>query len=333
MAEKKIVTGRKTAVGLALEDTRGTAKMPTYFYPQLDFSFKDTPETKTNESAYNNITKNNAVDVMSVKGEGSIGGKTWAKGLYYWLALVFGQKATTTPVAGDTGAKKHLFSLNNENTHISSTVTIKEAVFCGQFPYAMIESFKISWTPDDYPKIEVSLMSKKSKDVTPSTVTIAYDSTETEFIPKDVLLKMAADAAGLAAAPELQDVKSFSLEIKKNLEAVQTSSSKDDIQEIFNKDFEVSGSIEKLYTDDTYKGMMLNGTTQAMQFGFIDKNHKAGNTTPTSLLFTISKVAISSREPSYGLSDISTETINFEGLLNITDGKTIEAELVNKYEY
>lgn len=68
MAEKKIVTGRKTAVGLALEDTRGTAKMPTYFYPQLDFSFKDTPETKTNESAYNNITKNNAVDVMSVKG-------------------------------------------------------------------------------------------------------------------------------------------------------------------------------------------------------------------------------------------------------------------------
>ena len=48
MAEKKIVTGRKTAVGLALEDTRGTAKMPTYFYPQLDFSFKDTPETKTN---------------------------------------------------------------------------------------------------------------------------------------------------------------------------------------------------------------------------------------------------------------------------------------------
>ena len=31
MAEKKIVTGRKTAVGLALEETRGTAKMPTYF--------------------------------------------------------------------------------------------------------------------------------------------------------------------------------------------------------------------------------------------------------------------------------------------------------------
>ena len=44
-------------------------------------------------------------------------------------------------------------------------------------------------------------------------------------------------------------------------------------------------------------------------------------------------MAISSREPSYGLSDISTETINFEGLLNITDSKTIEAELVNKYEY
>lgn len=49
--------------------------------------------------------------------------------------------------------------------------------------------------------------------------------------------------------------------------------------------------------------------------------------------YSLSKVAISSREPSYGLSDILTETIDFEGLLNITDGKTIEAELVNKYEY
>ena len=49
--------------------------------------------------------------------------------------------------------------------------------------------------------------------------------------------------------------------------------------------------------------------------------------------YSLSNVAISSREPSYGLSDISTETINFEGLLNITDSKTIEAELVNKYEY
>ena len=49
--------------------------------------------------------------------------------------------------------------------------------------------------------------------------------------------------------------------------------------------------------------------------------------------YSLSTVAISSREPSYGLSDISTETINFEGLLNITDSKTIEAELVNKYEY
>ena len=329
----KIVTGRKTAVGLALEDSRGTAKTPVYFYPQLDFSFKDMPETKMNESAYYNIAKNNGVDVMSVKGEGSIGGKVWVKGLYYFLAMVFGQKPVTTSVSGDTGAKKHVFSLKNTNDHASATITIKEDVFCGQFAYGMIESFKITWTPDDYPKIEVNLMSKKSVDKEPTTVTIAYDATDTEFIPKNVVLKMAANVAGLAGADELKDVKSFSLEFKKNLDAVQTSSSKDDIQEIFNKDFEVTGSIEKLYTDNTYKAMMLNGTTQALEFGFIDRAHKAGNTTPTSLKFVFGKVAISGREPSYGLSDISTESINFEGLFDVATGKTVDAELINKYEY
>ncbi len=329
----KTVTGRKTAIGIGLEDTRGTAVVPGYFYPQLDFSFKDVPETKPNESAFNNITKNNDVKIMSVKGEGSIGGKTWVKGLYYWLAMVFGQKATTTDVSGDTAAKQHLFALKNENTHLSSTITIKEAVFCGQFPYAMVESFKITWTPDDYPKIEVSLISKKSVDVDPTTVTIAYDAEDTEFIPKHVMLKMASDVAGLDTAPDLQDVKSFSLEFKKNLEAYQTSSSKDDIQDIFNKDFEVTGSIEKLYSDNTYKAMMLNGTSQALQFGFVDDANKAGTTTPTSLKFTAPKVMISGREPSYGLSDISTESINFEVLFDAASGKTIEAELVSKYTY
>ena len=329
----KIVTGRKTAIGIALENTRGVAKNPTYTYPQLDFSFKDSPEVKTNESAFGNITKNNAVNVMNVKGEGSISGKTWAKGLYYWLAMVFGQKANSSTISGDSSAKKHAFSLKNTNDHISSTISVKEDVFCGQFPYAMIESFKITWTPDDYPKIEVSLISKKSVDVSPSTITPAYDATDSEFIPKNVFLRVADTVSGLSSAQELQDVKSFTLEFKKNLEAVQTSSSKDDIQDIFNKDFEVTGTIEKLYSDNTYKAMMLDGKTQALQFGFSDKANKAGSSTPTSLMFTLHKVAISGREPSYGLSDISTESINFEALLDISNGKTVEAELVNKFDY
>lgn len=64
------IVGRKIAIGINLEDTRGTAKDPSYFYPQLDFSFKDTIETKNNESAYGSIVKNNSIDVMSVKGGG-----------------------------------------------------------------------------------------------------------------------------------------------------------------------------------------------------------------------------------------------------------------------
>ena len=31
------IVGRKIAIGINLDDTRGTAKDPSYFYPQLDF--------------------------------------------------------------------------------------------------------------------------------------------------------------------------------------------------------------------------------------------------------------------------------------------------------
>ena len=45
------------------------------------------------------------------------------------------------------------------------------------------------------------------------------------------------------------------------------------------------------------------------------------------------KIGISSYDPSYGLSDLATETINFEVLNDIKTGKTIEAELINSFDY
>ena len=100
-------SGRKVAVGIGLEDpnTKGTAVAPTYGAPHLDISFKDSPTSKMNESALGTIIKNNGKTDVLVEGDGSISTKLWVKGLYYWLALAFGQKPTTTAIQGDTTAK------------------------------------------------------------------------------------------------------------------------------------------------------------------------------------------------------------------------------------
>lgn len=327
-----VFTGRDVTVGFALEAERGVAEADSeYTYPHLDISFRDTPSSIRNESAKSSIIKNNAKNTILIEGDGSVTGKIYAKGIYYFLAQIFGQLPTTADVVGDTPAKKHSFSLLESNEHLSATVFFEDPNLGKvKFPGAMPESFTITWTPEDYTKIEFPMKSAKSAT---STHTVAY-ITESEFLPDHASLKIAADVASLAAAAALEDIKSFSLTFTKTLSPQQTMSSGKTHQAIYNTDFEVTGSIEKLYKNTTYRGYDLNDTVRSMRFALTDTVNKAGTTTPTSLTFTIASAIFEGHEPSYGLSDISVEKINFELIRHEADPTaSITAELVNKFTY
>lgn len=327
-------SGRKVSLGIGLEATRGTSVAPEYWYPHLDLTLNDKDTPLYNESGMGTIIKNNEKHTVLVEGEGTASGKMYIKGIYYFLALVFGQKATTTAVSGDTDAKSHKFSLLNSNQHLSATLALKEPNLDVRFPYVLPESFTITWSPGEYPKIEFPVKSRRSAS---AANTVAY-IVDKEFLPKHAQLRIADDLAGLAGASALTDIKSFSITFNKTLETQQTmpTSSPDELtySDIFNTDFEVTGSIEKLYNDTTYRGYALNDTIKAMQFSLIDPANLAGETTPTSLSIDLSRVAFDSREPAYGLSGISTETINFAMLLDTSDfSKSVQATLVSKYTY
>lgn len=324
-------SGRKVAVGIGLEATNGTAVAPTYWAPHLDISFKDVTTGKMNESALGTIIKNNGKTNVLVEGDGSISTKLWVKGLYYWLALAFGQKATTQNVTGDTTAKEHSFKLRDDNHHLSSTVTIKEPNLDARFPNAMPDSATFTWTPDDFPKVELAMKSAKSST---ASSTAAYTLDDTEFLPKHAMFKIADNLAGLDSAAAAKDIKSITLTITKNLQPQQTMDSKDSYAEILNGEFEVTVSIEKLYRDTTYRAMDYQDQRKALRLQFVDENNKAGTKTDTSLTFDIAVAAFSGYEPSYGVSDVATEKIEATMLLNVSNFQdSFVAKLVNKYTY
>lgn len=323
-------SGRRATIGIGLESVRGTPVAPTYWYPQMDINIKDTPTSILNESAYGHIAKNNDKTTTLIEGDGTLSGKLWIKGLYYFLALVFGQAPTPTDTEGDTDAKNYAYALANNNEHISATIALKEPNLDVRFPFAMPESFTLNWSPDAYPTIEFPIKSKKSAS---AENTVAYVA-DKEFLPKHAVLKLADNLAGLGAANALTGIKSFSITFTKTLSPQQTMDSGDTYDAIYNTDFEVSGSIEKLYRDTTYRGFALNDVIKAMRFSLIDTVNKAGDTTPTSLTFDLSRVSFDTQEPAYGLSDISTETINFTGLLDVAAvADSFKAVLVSKYTY
>ena len=323
--------GRRVAVGIALEDTRGELKEPEAFWPHMDLSFKDTTTPLYNESAYGTIVKNNDKTNTLIEGDGSINGKLYVNMLYYILALAFGQKPTTTQVEGDTGAYQHVFKIADNNEHISASVAVKDPNYSGIFSYAMPDTITINWTPDAFPTVELAFKSKKSVQ---QDVTVAYNVTDTEFLPKMASLRIADTLDELDDAPLASGITSFSLSIAKTLSPIQTINSGDSYESIFNTDFDVTGSIEKLYSDTTYRSYDLNGDKKAMRFELVDEIHKAGTTTPTKLTIDIARTTFDSYEPSYGLSDMSTESLNFAAVLNLDDFlSTITATLVSKYNY
>ncbi len=329
-----IFTGRQVQVGIALEDTRGTAESAAdYTYPQMNYTIKDTEaNTAYREDAHGTNIKNSGKDTLTVEGDGTLGGNIYVKGIVYFLALAFGKLPTTTDTVGDTAAKKHAFTLLDNNEHATATIFVDEPNLGDvKFAGAMPDSFTINWAAGEYPTIEIPIKSKSSVAST-HTLTVVDESM---FLPDMASLKIAANLAGLAVATPARDIKSFSLTFTKNLAPQQTMSSGKTYQEIFNGDFEVTGSITKLYRDSTYRAKALNDTVNALEFAFSDSVNKAGTTTPTSMKFTIAEAAFEGHEPAYGLSDISEETINFTMIRRPTSSKSaaITAEVVNKFTY
>ena len=327
-------TGRQVQVGMTIEAVRGTAESDAdYTYPQMNYTIKDSEATIAyREDAHGTNIKNSGKDTLLVEGDGTLGGNIYAKGIVYFLALAFGQLPDTTDTVGDTAAKNHAFTLLDTNEHASATIFVNEPnIGDMKFAGAMPDSFTINWTAGQYPTIEIPIKSRSSVSST-HTLTVVDESM---FLPDIASLKIAANLAGLAAASVAQDIKSFSLTFTKNLAPQQTMSSGKTYQEIFNGDFEVTGTITKLYRDTTYRAKALNDTVNALEFAFSDSVNKAGTTTPTSLKFTIAEAAFEGHDPAYGLSDISEETINFTMIRRPVSSKTtaITAEVVNKFTY
>lgn len=322
-------SGRRVTVGFKKESVRGTAETSGFFYyPFLSAEFIDKTEKKLNESAYGNIVKNNDEITVLKSGEGSLEGKIFAAGIGHLLTFLFGASpTTTTDVGGDTGANQHVFALANNNVHQSFSANFNDTIANVAFALSMIDSLKLTWVKDDFTKVEIATQSKASIS---SAATASFLTTDTEFLPKHIILKVADDLSGLAGASDADDITSFSIEFKKNLVVAQTSKSKEQVDNIHNTDFEISGSIEKYYTDSTYKGYDLNDTKKAIRLALVDTVNKSGTSTNTSLTFDLAKVSFKNHKPGYGTSDLSTETIDFEGLFSLADSKAVTATLVNE---
>jgi hypothetical protein len=317
------ISGDLVSIGIGKESTRGTAVAATYWIRRGDLVFDDKVQKVTDEGAFGVLDKTLDGHIVKQWGEGNFGGNVYRNSIGLILAALFGQAPTTTTV--ETTAKKHTNSLSQTNTGLSLTVAVKEANLDLRMALAVLDYLKIDYAVDKYITFDAGFISKKSAAASNTTAFAA----ETKFIPKHTVFKVAATgASNLTAASAITNIKSISIEFKRNVEATQGLGSVD-LENNVNKEFEVTFKIEKFYDDTTFKDYVFNNTHRSMRVDLIDTDTTVGATTNPSLRFDFDEVLFTDWSKNSSTNNVVTETITGVGLFNITAGKTVSSELVN----
>lgn len=317
------IIGRTGAVGIAVETTRGTPETIDYWIPVQSYGYDDKVAKIKNDSAMGRIEEFNAMDVTQLYGEGDFEGKIFADSVGAELVALFGQ-APVTAQRATSGVYDHTYTLANNNAHKSLTIGYKDAIADDSFPFAMIDSWALEVTTDDYVKRSISLVGKKSVagSHTPSF------TNEVEFIPSHVSFKMADNIAGLAGATAT-NITNFSMEVKKNAETLYVVGSNEPEDNV-NKQFGVTGSIELYFENETIRTYVLSNIGKALRINMIDASVNLGSGHNPQLYFDLNQVKFEDFERGWDANDPLKQTINYEALFNLADASMITARLTNK---
>lgn len=318
------IIGRTGALGIGIESTKGTAVAAAYWIPVQSYSYDDKIELVKNDSSMGRIEEFNDADTIKLWAEGDYEGKLFLNSLGAELVALFGQSPTSVQRT-TTGVYDHTYALLNSNNHKALTIGYKDAVQEISFPFGMIDSWSLDVAVDDYVKRSVSLTSKKSAS---ASHTPAFTN-EIEFIPSQISFKTASTAAGLGAASAI-NVTAFNMEIKKNAEPLFVLGSNEP-NDIINKQFGVTGSVELYFEDTTHRDIVMANTHKAMRIRMTDANTIIGSSGSHNPEFYIdlNEVVFDEYERSWDANDPLTQTLNFEGLYSIADSSMIAARLTN----
>jgi len=313
--------GRKVAVGIGAETTRGTAVVPAFWVRHLSLDFKRKGEAVQNESALGRREKFSDSEIVKQWAEGKLEGKVNSKSIGLVLLGAFG----TVESAANGAGYDHTFSLDQSNTPQSLTLAKVDGVNSRRHALAMVKSLEVVIETGEYVKFNCDIVSKQGET---SSETVAYIE-EYEFTSKDAYVKFGdvddtADAQGATAIAVKSGKVMLDLGVEPTFELGSTEPA-----EIHAGAVEVTGEIVARHSDSTYEDMYHNNTKKSMALGFVNTAVDLGGGLNPELVFLLPKVATTDYDTSNDLDAIVEQTMGLTGELSTTSGDTVTAVLTN----
>jgi hypothetical protein len=252
--------------------------------------------------------------------EGSIDMPLFVESFGYLAYNLYGDVVSTV----DSGTiYKHIFNLEQSSIAPSLSFFVKDGeVQELAITNSHINTLEISATPDDYVKISTSIIAQKASD----SVAVPSYTNETDFIGKEVKVKLSDTKVGLAGATAIC-VKNLTLSFDKGLIADYCLGNIAPA-DIYISKMSIEGSFTKNFDDEVYKDLFLGSGKKYMSIEIIGDTVISGTTYP-SIKVILNKVQITGWDRSGGKDDLVTEDISFKAYYNSVDGKASEMTITN----
>lgn len=314
--------GRLADVGIAKEAVRGTGEASASFWlPKLSLSVDDGIEQAVDESSIGVIEDSPNAAIVAKFAEGEIEGNIYDKSFGLLLLAALGSVSTTGPA--QSTVYTHAFSVLQSAQHPSLTLFLEDPNQDYKYALGVLRSLDLEVMLGAFAKYKAGFRSKVGAT---ATNTPAY-TTENSFLPQHGTFKTATNLAGLTGASAI-NIRSVKLSINKNAEDDRKLGSLDPV-DILNKQFQVEGTVELVFTDETFKTELLADTAKAMRIALTNTDVTIGSSMNPSLTIDLAKVKFSQFERNYSNGDITTATVNFKGHYSLSDTSLITASLVN----
>ncbi|MFC8008934.1 phage tail tube protein [Streptomyces cinereoruber] len=294
MATSDVYIGRREAVGVGIESTPGTAVAPQIWVRWLEQSIQNKTEVLENESAIGVVDRVEGSAVAYKWAEGSIEGKITIQSFGFFLLGMLGSVSTGSPTGG---VYPHTFTMNQSSVPKTLTFARSGPLVSERHSYGTIESLEITAETGAYVMMTADV---KARVGASSSETVAILD-EKEFVPKHVVLKLAATTGDLAAASAVK-ARSVTLRLERPSEKFDPLGT-ETAPEFDRGAYEVSGEFVVRMTDTQYETDFLANTIKAMSISLTNSGE--------GIVFTGSKVRYRELETTRDRDNIVTATVQF----------------------
>lgn len=318
--------GRFVQFGVARETTRGTAEAAASFWvPWDELSLDDKDERILNDQSRGLLETSIGESIVKKWVEAEIKAPIDDTIFPLFLYAVLGTLATADNPDSNAAVKDHTISVAQSIQHQALTLFLDDPAAGQDYKFAlgMVTGLEIMYEKGKFISFAAQMKAKTGATATLTPAT----ATANRFLPHHLTFKMASAQSGLTAASATV-LKSANISFKPTVidDDVLGSQSPADFN---NTNFEVEGTIELMFDDETEKTLALAATKRALRFDLINTDVTIGAAANPSIRIDLNNVTFQPITRSFKQGEYVIQTIAFKAHYDTTDAKMLNAIATN----